>query len=124
MVSMTRTLSIASLGLFSLATTLSAQQHYKQTNLVSNIPGMAAVTDPNLVNPWGLSRSSGSPWWVSDNGKGVSTLYQGTGTPAALVVTVPTGDANSNPTGTPTGQVFNGTTDFALPSGGPAKFIF
>ena len=75
MVSIARSLSIASLGLFSLATTVSAQQHYTQTNLISNIPGMAPVTDPNLVNPWGLSRSSGSPWWVSDNGPGLSTLY-------------------------------------------------
>src|SRR5258708_37303389 len=74
MVSIARRLSIASLGLFSLATSLLAQQHYKQTNLISDIPGMAATTDPNLVNPWGMSRSSSSPWWVSDNGTGVSTL--------------------------------------------------
>jgi uncharacterized protein (TIGR03118 family) len=124
MVSIRQSLSTAVLGLFSVATTLSAQQHYKQTNLVSDIPGMATVTDPNLVNPWGLSRSSGSPWWVSDNGTGVSTLYLGTGTPAALVVTIPTGDASSSPTGTPTGQVFNGTTDFPLTNGISAKFIF
>jgi uncharacterized protein (TIGR03118 family) len=124
MVSIARRLSIASLGLFSLATSLLAQQHYKQTNLISDIPGMAATTDPNLVNPWGLSRSSGSPWWVSDNGTGVSTLYTGAGAPVALVVTVPTGDTNSSSTGTPTGQVFNGTSDFQLTPGNPARFIF
>ena len=124
MVTMTRSLSIASFALFSIATTLAGQQHYKQTNLVSDIPGMAAVTDPHLVNPWGLSRSSGSPWWASDNGTGLATLYTGTGTPVPLVVTIPSGDMNSSPTGTPTGQVFNGTNDFQLTPGNPARFIF
>jgi uncharacterized protein (TIGR03118 family) len=119
-----RMLTFVSISLFTLATTVRAQQHYMQTNLVSDIAGMAAVTDPNLVNPWGMSRSSGSPWWVSDNGTGRTTLYAGTGTPAALVVTIPTGDASASPTGTPTGQVFNGTTDFQLTAGNPAKFIF
>src|SRR6266550_4120640 len=42
-------------------------QHYNQTNLVSNTSGVASVTDPQLINPWGISRGSGSPWWVSDN---------------------------------------------------------
>ena len=64
-------------------------QHYNQTNLVSNTPGVAPVTDPVLVNPWGMARSSGSPWWISDNGTGLSTLYNGTGTPQSLVVTIP-----------------------------------
>src|SRR5260370_4864890 len=40
-------------------------QHYTQTNLVANTSGVAPVTDPHLVNPWGLSRASGSPWWMS-----------------------------------------------------------
>jgi len=119
-----RTLSSAALGLLTLATTLSAQQHYKQTNLVSNIPGMATFTDPNLVNPWGMSRGTTSPWWISDNGAGVSTLYSGSGVAQSLVVTVPTGDANVSSTGTPTGQVFNGTSDFQLAPGKPAVFIF
>ena len=50
-------------------------QHYTQTNLVSNTSGVAPVTDPQLINPWGISRGSGSPWWVSDNATGLSTLY-------------------------------------------------
>lgn len=135
MVHIARSLSIASLGLFAVATTINAQQHYKQTNLISDLPGMAATTDPNLVNPWGLSRSSGSPWWISDNGTGLTTLDTGTGAAAALgqpcpagantnCVIVPTGDTNVSPTGTPTGQVFNGTTDFNLTNGSTAKFIF
>ena len=57
-----------------------AQLDYRQTNLVSDIPGLAAHTDPNLVNPWGISESAGSPFWISDNGTGVSTST----TPRAL----------------------------------------
>ena len=85
----TRLASIASAGLLSLSTLLTAQpaQHYKQTSLVSDLP--ARTPRPNLVNPWGMSRSSGSPWWISDNGTGRSTLYTGTGADAALVVTIP-----------------------------------
>jgi uncharacterized protein (TIGR03118 family) len=120
-----RGLSVALVGLFSLSTALSAQpQHYTQTNLVSDTPGMAAVTDPNLVNPWGLSRSSGSPWWISDNGPGLTTLYSGTGAIIPLVVTIPPADSSSGAGGTPTGQIFNGTSDFQLASGAPARFIF
>src|SRR6266542_5204292 len=48
-----------------------------QTNLVSNMPGLAATTDPDLVNPWGIASSGTSPLWVADNGTGVSTLYNG-----------------------------------------------
>jgi uncharacterized protein (TIGR03118 family) len=121
----TQGLSLASISLFSLSTALPAQQlqHYKQTNLVSDQPGMASVTDPNLVNPWGLSRSSGSPWWVSDNGPGLSTLYDGTGAIISLVVATPPADSSS-PSGTPTGQIFNGTQDFQIAPGKPALFIF
>jgi uncharacterized protein (TIGR03118 family) len=130
-----RMLTFVSLSLFSLATTLSAQQHYTQTNLISDIPGMAAVTDPDLVNPWGMSRSSGSPWWISDNGPGLTTLDTGAGAAVALggtcpagtftnCVIVPTGNKNLSPTGTPTGQVFNGTNDFQLTPGNAPHFIF
>ena len=57
-------------------------QFYQQTNLVSNIPGLAATTDANLVNSWGIARSATSPWWVNDNGTGVATVYSGAGAPA------------------------------------------
>ena len=67
-------------------------QHYTQVNLVANTSGIAPVTDPNLVNPWGISRTSGSPWWISDNGKGLSTLYNGAGVINPLVVTIPKSD--------------------------------
>ncbi len=135
MVSIGRTLQMTAIGLFTAATTLTAQQHYKQTNLISDIPGMAAATDPNLVNPWGMSRSSGSPWWVSDNGTGLTTLYTGAGAAVPLgqtcpagtntnCIIVPSGDLKASPTGTPTGQVYNGTSDFELAPKMPAVFIF
>ncbi len=82
---------------------------FKQTNLVSDIPGNAAVTDPNLVNPWGISYSPTSPFWVSDNGTGLATLYTTTGTPVPLVVTIPNPSGGSS---APTGQVFNATSGF------------
>ena len=107
--------------------TLTFAQHYIQTNLVSDQPGVAPVTDPNLVNPWGLARSTTSPWWVSDNGTGVSTLYDGSGAKQALTVTIPTPPPPPTPAGpsTPTGVVFNGSaTDFLLSPGVPARFIF
>ena len=90
-------------------------QNYNQTNLVSNTSRVAPVTDPQLINPWGLSRSSGSPWWVSDSATGFSTLYNGAGAKQSLIVTIPPADpTNKNtPTGTPTGTIANGSqTDF------------
>jgi len=102
-------------------------QHYTQTNLVSNTTGVAPVTDPQLINPWGISRGSGSPWWVSDNATGLSTLYNGAGAKQSLIVTIPPADpTNKNtPTGTPTGTIFNGSqTDFLLAPAKPALFLF
>ncbi len=81
---------------------------FVQTNLVSDVPGMAQNTDPLLVNPWGIAMSSGSPFWVSDNNSGFSTLYNGQGQPQALQVKIPLGPGDiSPPLGSPTGTVFN-----------------
>jgi uncharacterized protein (TIGR03118 family) len=102
-------------------------QHYTQTDLVSNTSGVAPVTDPQLVNPWGLSRSSSSPWWISDNATGLSTLYNGAGGKQSLVVTIPQADPNNKntPLGTPTGTIANSSpTDFLLAPGKPAAFLF
>jgi uncharacterized protein (TIGR03118 family) len=102
-------------------------QHYIQTNLQSNTAGVAEATDPQLVNPWGLTRTSSSLWWVADNLTGVSTLYNGLGEKQSLVVTIPPADPNNKktPTGSPTGIVSNGsTTDFLLAPGDPAIFMF
>lgn len=91
-------------------------------NLVSDQPGHAAVTDPNLVNAWGMSHGPDTPLWVSDNGADVSTVYQGaTGGSGVsivpLVVKIPGGE--------PTGQVYNPTSGFEVPGTSmPAAFIF
>jgi uncharacterized protein (TIGR03118 family) len=96
--------------------------HFSVANLTTNATTGAANTDANLVNPWGISRSSGGPWWVSDNGTGLSTLYGGTGSVIPLVVTIPA--AAQGNTGSPTGTIFNGTSEFALGQGKPALFLF
>ena len=100
---------------------------YTQTNLQSDISGVAAHTDPNLVNPWGITaNSTGTVIWVSDNGTGVSTLYHQDGTAVSLVVTIPTSARNKDG-GNPTGVVFNGTPFFKVTKNGtsrPATFIF
>jgi uncharacterized protein (TIGR03118 family) len=90
---------------------------YLQTNLVSDTPGMAAVTDNNLVNPWGLSYAPTGEWWVSDNVSGTSTLYLASGTPESLVVTIP--PAPGSTPGSPTGTVFNSAgSGFSITEGG------
>jgi uncharacterized protein (TIGR03118 family) len=102
---------------------LSAKSPYLQTNLVSDIPGLAEITDSNLKNPWGVSFSATSPLWVSDQGTGTSTLYAVTPggiSKLGLVVQIPT--TASGPQG-PTGQVFNNTGSFDV-NGKPAAFIF
>jgi len=100
---------------------------YLRHNLVSDLPDFADHLDPNLVNPWGIAYGPTSPFWIADNGTGVSTLYDGTGTPfpAAnpLIVTVPT-PAGGTPPSAPTGMVFNGSPNFQVSAGNPARFIF
>lgn len=95
---------------------------YVQTNLVSDIPGLALNTDPQLKNPWGISFAPTSPFWVSDAGTGVATLYNAAGVKQALVVTIP-GPGGGVP-GVPTGQVFNNTGSFQLSNGSNAAFMF
>src|SRR5206468_10105043 len=110
-----------------LAPSAALAQHYVQTNLVSSIPGVGTnptnALDPQLINAWGLARSRTSPWWVSDNGTGLSTIFDGAGTKQALIATIPVPPGGSPPS-KPTGVVFNGTSDFALPSSTAARFIF
>src|SRR6266487_3022646 len=100
-----------------------AQSAYAQHNLVSDVPGLADHTDPNLLNPWGIAFSATSPFWISDNHSGLSTLYNGSGTPQTLVVTVPPNEVGTPP-GAPTGIVFNNTTNFIVASNAAARFIF
>lgn len=105
--------------LFAAATfSVPASATYIQTNLVSD------GSDPHLINPWGMAASSTSPFWVSDNGTGLSTLYNGAGTAQSLVVTIPPPSGGSSPS-SPTGIVFNGGSGFGTVLGGqPARFIF
>jgi uncharacterized protein (TIGR03118 family) len=103
-----------------------AHAQFRQTNLVSDIQGLATLTDPSLINPWGVSFLPGSPIWVSNQGTNTSTLYPVVGStgvsPTLFTVTIPpTGGAG------PTGQVANGGTGFDVGMGGngaPAAFIF
>ena len=81
---------------------------YQQTNLTSNLPGIAKFTDPSLTNPWGISSAPGGPFWISDNGSGKSTLYDNKGNPQSLVVKIPS--SMRGVAGTPTGTVFNSDT--------------
>jgi len=96
---------------------------YSVTPLVSDMVGVAAHQDPNLVNPWGVVAGPPTPFWVANNGgHGTSTLYDGSGAIIPLVVTL-------GPTFKPTGIVFNGTQDFKItggtpPAAAPSLFIF
>jgi uncharacterized protein (TIGR03118 family) len=97
---------------------------YLQTVLVSNAKNGTAVVDPNLLDPWGISFSGTSPFWVSNHLSGTSTLYNGSGVITPTVVTVPAGSASTGK-GRPTGQVWNGTaTAFLLANAKSASFIF
>jgi uncharacterized protein (TIGR03118 family) len=99
---------------------------YSWTNFQSDIPGVAQHVDENLVNPWGMAASANGVIWVSDNGTGVSTLYNQDGTARSLVVTIPTA-ARNREGGNPTGIVFNNTEFFQVTKNGnsaPAFFIF
>ena len=104
---------------------------YLQTDLVSDISGLAAITDPNLTNTWGVSHLPGSPFWISNQATGTASLYTVTGStgvaaanlfpaPATNFVAIPPG---SGPGVGPTGQVANSGAFFGI-NGGPALFIF
>jgi uncharacterized protein (TIGR03118 family) len=104
---------------------------YKQTNLVSDTPGLAKTTDVSLINPWGLSHSPTGPWWISDNNSGSASIYNGIGNSSRPTVSIPppTGATGS---GTPTGNVYNSASlskpnEFVITAGkksGPSVFMF
>ena len=97
-----------------------------QVNLVSDVPGLAMHTDPLIKNAWGLSHGPNTPFWVSDAGTNVSTLYDGTGTQVPLVVQIP-GPRALPSLAIPTGNLFNSTSGFVVSNGvasGPSRFIF
>jgi uncharacterized protein (TIGR03118 family) len=111
----------------SLLPSLVYAQHYNRTDLVANMATAPVVADPNVRNAWGLVHGATTPWWISNNATGTSTLINASTTPAtlpSLVVTVPAAPGQAG-AATPTGIVFNGsTTDFLLAPGKPALFIW
>ena len=106
------------------AGTLAGANSYFVHNLVSDLPNTADHVDPNLVNPWGIAFSSTSPFWISNNKTGTSTLYDTSGTAVSLIVKIPS-PAGTSVAGAPTGIVFNGSQMFVEATGGKAGlFIF
>lgn len=114
----TNVLLVSTAASFSVAS--ARADTYSWTNLQSDIAGVAAHVDPNLVNPWGMAVSSGGTIWVSDNGTGVSTLYRQDGTAVPLVVTIPAAARNKDG-GNPTGVVFNSTAFFKVSLNGNSQ---
>jgi uncharacterized protein (TIGR03118 family) len=101
-----------------------AAAQYKVTNLVSSQAGKAKFQDPDLINAWGIAYSPTGPICVTNAGSGLATLYDGKGVKQQPVITVPSASKRH---GTPTGVVYNGTTDFQVSQGansGPATYIF
>ncbi len=97
---------------------------YRQRNLISDIPGMALVQDPYLVNPWGISMTAAGPFRLADDGTSTSTSYRGDVGSSPLV---PRPERITIPGGLPTGTVSNATADFVISSGstsGPARVLF
>lgn len=99
--------------------------NYRQTNLVSDLPGFAQMQDPLLVNPWGFTSSATSPFWTANNGTSTATLYGGDVGGSPFTKNPLNVNINGN---LPTGVVFSGSaTDFTFTAGGstgPARFIF
>jgi uncharacterized protein (TIGR03118 family) len=103
---------------------------YVQTNLVSDIPSFALLTDPVLKNPWGISESATSPFWVSDQLTNSTTLYSIAGAtnvskvninPPSGLVMIPSPEG---PPQGPTGQVNNANSLTFDLGNGAARFIF
>ena len=105
---------------------------FTENKLVGSDPSVgAAQTDPNLLNPWGVSESATSPFWISDNGAGFASLYSVTSAGVTtnvippITIAVPPGQTPG--TASPTGQVFNSFAAdgaFTLQDGSPATFLF
>jgi len=120
------TYASSSATLFLALTIPAFSQGYNRIDLTADQTGVSATApniDPNLMNSWGLARSSTSAWWVSDNHTGFSTLYDGNGVAQKLVVTVPP-PQDVPEMAAPTGVIFNPTTSFQVGTDLAAIFIF
>src|SRR5436309_7123432 len=105
-----RKIALLSLAVAMFTAASARADTYSSTNFQSDIAGVAQHTDPNLVNPWGMAAGSTGTIWVSDNGTGVSTLYNQDGTAVQLVVDIPS--SRNTAGGNPTGIVCNNTAFF------------
>jgi uncharacterized protein (TIGR03118 family) len=100
-----------------------ASNGFSQTNLVSDGSVKAQQTDPNLLNPWGIAIGQQTPFWINTTGSGLSEVYDSGGN-KKFAVAIPSAGAGTK-TGTPTGIAFNtSTTDFVIPGGTAAFFLF
>ena len=103
---------IVFIALSMLLITANSFAQYKNTKLVTNLAKGAKHSDPQMVNAWGLAYSPGEPYWISDAGTGLSTLYDNNGVKQTLIVTIPT--ATGTGTGSPTGMVYNASNEFQI----------
>ncbi|MEO8927252.1 MAG: TIGR03118 family protein [Caulobacteraceae bacterium] len=115
---------LAAAGMLALQALPAQAQDYTIANLVSDGSVPAVTVDASLINPWGMSYAPGGPFWVSNNNAGSSTLYDSGGNKVPLTVAIPP-PAGGTGSGTPTGQVFNGSTHvFRVTSGGKTGAAF
>ena len=100
-------------------------QQYTQTNIVSDSPATATAEtyDPASGSSWGIARSSTGPWAVANAAKGTITVYSALGAIEHAPILVPSGDPTKTQVGSPTGIVFNPSSEFTLANGKPAKFL-
>ncbi len=116
---------ILTTGLVAVARVAVPSQGYREVDLVSDGAVAARFTDPNLVNPWGLSVLPTGRIWVSDNGTGNSTVYHPDGIPFPLIVKIPGPGGVGQ--GAPTGLALNDTLGFVITANGvseASRFIF
>ena len=122
--SVAQPLGVAMLFSIVLLLTTSAVAQYDQRNLTGSLAGLAFNTDSHLVNGWGLAFAPTGSFWISDNGTGLATIYSRFGVLLGNPITIP---GASGGQGSPTGQVFNSSSSFAVKEGsnsGPATFLF
>lgn len=105
-----------------IAGSLPAANNYLVHSLVADLPSQADRVDVNLVNPWGIAASPTGPFWVGNNHTGTSTVYDTSGAPHSLIVSIPS-DSPTTP-GAVTGVIFNGGSSFPVATGAAAVFLF
>ena len=122
--------SLCACAIVLVLASFSLAQQYQQTNLDSDIAGLALNPqgpDVLLCNPWGIATAPGSPVWVANNNSGTSTLYDVAGNLKSLMVKIPpttvfkTSCADTSTSSTPTGIAFTGSSGFVIPKTNPPQ---